>query len=64
MELTPAGDAVYRRLKSRRAEDRDARDCEGLSADDQADLRRILERIRTNVGGDVQTNVQRDAALR
>ena len=51
VDLTPAGDAVYRRLKAV-AQKTGKRATQGLSADDQANLRRILARIRTNVGGD------------
>ena len=50
-ELTPQGRELYRRLKVV-AQKTGRRACEGLSDQDQADLRRILARIRTNVGGD------------
>ena len=49
--LTPAGRALYRRLKAA-AQKTGQRAIDGLSEEDQANLRRILDRIRTNVGGD------------
>jgi MarR family transcriptional regulator, transcriptional regulator for hemolysin len=51
VDLTPEGDALYRHLKAV-ALKTGKRATRGLSADDQANLRRILARIRTNVGGD------------
>jgi MarR family transcriptional regulator for hemolysin len=51
VELTPEGHEVFRRLKSV-AQRTGRRAMTGVSADDQAHLRRILERIRANVGGD------------
>jgi MarR family transcriptional regulator, transcriptional regulator for hemolysin len=51
VDLTPEGSTVYQRLKAV-AQTTGRRATDGLSADDQANLRRILERIRPNVGGD------------
>ncbi len=50
--LSPAGKLLHRRLRAvaRRLDDRV---CEGLTEGDRADLRRTLDRIRTNVGGEV-----------
>ncbi len=48
--LTPAGRTLYRRLKAA-AQKTGQRAIDGLSEEDQANLRRILTRIRTNVGG-------------
>lgn len=50
-ELTPKGRELHRRLKAI-AQEAGRRSCEGLSEKDQANLRRILTRIRTNVGGE------------
>jgi len=52
--LTPAGKALHRRLRAvaRRLDDRV---CEGLTERDRSDLQRVLERIRTNVGGEAWT---------
>jgi MarR family transcriptional regulator for hemolysin len=54
VRLTPAGKLLHRRLRAvaRRVDDRV---CEGLSDRDRSDLERVLERIRTNVGGDAWT---------
>lgn len=52
VELTTEGGALYRRLKTV-ARKTGKRATDGLSADDRANLRRILGRIRTNVGGDL-----------
>ena len=51
VELTAAGKALHRRLRSvaRRLDDRV---CADLSDEDRSDLQRVLERIRTNVGGE------------
>ena len=51
VELTAAGKALHRRLRSvaRRLDDRV---CADLTAEDRSDLQRVLERIRTNVGGE------------
>jgi MarR family transcriptional regulator, transcriptional regulator for hemolysin len=48
--LTPAGRTLYRRLKAA-AQKTGQRAIDGLSEEDQANLRRILTCIRTNVGG-------------
>jgi MarR family transcriptional regulator, transcriptional regulator for hemolysin len=48
-KLTPKGRALHRRLKSR-AQEFGKRACAGLTETDQASLRRILARIRENVG--------------
>lgn len=50
-ELTPRGRELHARLK-RVAQQAGRRASDGLSQEDQADLRRILARIRANVGGD------------
>jgi MarR family transcriptional regulator, transcriptional regulator for hemolysin len=52
VDLTPEGDAVYRRLKAV-AQKTGTRATDGVSAADQAHLRRILARIRANVGGEL-----------
>ena len=54
VQLSPAGKDLHRRLRAvaRRLDDRV---CDGLDDRDRADLRRMLERIRTNVGGDSWT---------
>jgi len=51
VRLTPAGKLLHRRLRAvaRRVDDRV---CEGLTERDRSDLERVLERIRTNVGGE------------
>jgi DNA-binding MarR family transcriptional regulator len=51
VELTAAGKALHRRLRSvaRRLDDRV---CADLTDEDRSDLQRVLERIRTNVGGE------------
>ena len=51
VELTAAGKALHRRLRSvaRRLDDRV---CADLTDKDRSDLQRVLERIRTNVGGE------------
>ncbi len=49
-KLTPKGRALHRRLKST-AQEFGARAMTGLNDDDQANLRRILARIRQNVEG-------------
>ena len=51
VDLTPKGDETFRRLKSV-ARNTGRRAMTGVSASDQATLRRILDRIRVNVGGD------------
>jgi MarR family transcriptional regulator for hemolysin len=51
VELTPEGHEVFRRLKSV-AQRTGKHAMTGVSADDQTHLRRMLERIRTNVGGE------------
>jgi MarR family transcriptional regulator, transcriptional regulator for hemolysin len=51
VDLTPEGREVFRRLKSV-AQRTGRRAMTGVSADDGAHLRRILDRIRANVGGD------------
>jgi MarR family transcriptional regulator for hemolysin len=51
VDLTPEGRKLYRRLKAA-AQKMGKRATDGLSQADQANLRRILARIRTNVGGD------------
>lgn len=50
-ELTPEGRTLHGRLKAV-AQTAGGQAIQGLSEDDQANLRRILARIRTNVGGD------------
>ena len=50
-ELTPAGRALHRRLKAT-ARKVGGRASDGLTDEDQAALRRILGRMRTNVGGE------------
>jgi DNA-binding MarR family transcriptional regulator len=54
VELSPGGKALHRRLRAvaRRLDDRV---CEGLTDRDRSDLERVLERIRTNVGGEAWT---------
>ena len=54
VELTAAGKALHRRLRSvaRRLDDRV---CAGLTDEDRSDLQRVLERIRANVGGEAWT---------
>ena len=54
VELTAAGKALHRRLRSvaRRLDDRV---CAGLTNKDRSDLQRVLERIRANVGGEAWT---------
>jgi DNA-binding MarR family transcriptional regulator len=54
VELTAAGKALHRRLRSvaRRLDDRV---CADLTGKDRSDLQRVLERIRTNVGGEAWT---------
>lgn len=51
VDLTAEGGRVYRRLKVV-AQKTGTRATQGVSAEDQANLRRILARIRANVGGD------------
>jgi MarR family transcriptional regulator, transcriptional regulator for hemolysin len=50
-ELTPAGRALHRRLKAT-ARKVGGRASDGLTEEDQATLRRILGRMRSNVGGE------------
>ena len=50
-ELTPAGQELHRRLKAT-ARKVGGRACDGLPEEDRATLRRILGRIRSNVGGE------------
>ena len=54
VRLTPAGKLLHRRLRAvaRRVDDRV---CQGLTERDRSDLQRVLERIRTNVGGEEWT---------
>ena len=54
VELTAAGKALHRRLRSvaRRLDDRV---CAVLTDKDRSDLQRVLERIQTNVGGEAWT---------
>jgi MarR family transcriptional regulator for hemolysin len=54
VKLTPAGKVLHRRLRAvaLRVDDRV---CEGLTDLDRSDLERVLERIRTNVGGEAWT---------
>ena len=54
VKLTPAGKVQHRRLRAvaLRVDDRV---CEGLTDRDRSDLERVLERIRTNVGGEAWT---------
>src|SRR5262245_55605402 len=54
VELTGAGKALHRRLRSvaRRLDDRV---CAGLTNRDRSDLQRVLEQIRANVGGEEWT---------
>ncbi len=49
--LTPLGRAQHRRL-SATAQDMGMRACAGMSARDQATLRRLLGRMRENIGGE------------
>jgi DNA-binding MarR family transcriptional regulator len=51
VKLTPAGRALHRRLRAT-AEAVGTRACAGLTVDDQATLRRLLGRLRENVGGE------------
>jgi DNA-binding MarR family transcriptional regulator len=51
VKLTPKGRALHRRLKAT-AQEFGKRACAGLTDSDQASLRRILARIRQNVGGE------------
>ena len=51
VDLTPEGHEMFHRLKSV-AQRIGSRAMTGVSADDQAHLRRVLDRIRANVGGD------------
>jgi MarR family transcriptional regulator for hemolysin len=51
VDLTAEGHEVFRRLKSV-AQRTSKRAMTGVSADDRAHLRRILDRVRANVGGD------------
>jgi MarR family transcriptional regulator, transcriptional regulator for hemolysin len=50
-ELTPKGRDLHRRLRTL-AQKTGRRACDGLSEEDEASLRRLLDRIRANVGGD------------
>ncbi|MEP6972665.1 MAG: MarR family transcriptional regulator [Actinomycetota bacterium] len=50
-ELTPAGRALHGRLKAI-ARKEGTRACDGLTQEDEATLRRILGRMRVNVGGE------------
>ena len=50
-ELTAAGRALHDTLKAI-ATKTGRRACDGLSGEEQQTLRRLLEQIRTNVGGD------------
>jgi MarR family transcriptional regulator for hemolysin len=50
-ELTAAGRGLHDTLKAI-ATKTGRRACDGLSGDEQQMLRRLLEQIRTNVGGD------------
>ena len=52
--LTPAGKALHRRLRAV-ARRLDERACDGLTDRDRSDLQRVLERIRSNVGGEEWT---------
>jgi MarR family transcriptional regulator for hemolysin len=51
VELTPVGGALHGRLKAI-AKKTGRRACDGLSDEEQETLRRLLDRIRINVGGD------------
>jgi MarR family transcriptional regulator, transcriptional regulator for hemolysin len=51
VKLTPRGRALHRRL-SATAEAVGTRACTGMSEDDQTTLRRLLGRLRENVGGE------------
>jgi len=51
VELTPKGHEMFHRLKIV-AQRTGRRAMDGVSADEQAHLRRVLDRIRANVGGD------------
>ncbi|MEP6758722.1 MAG: MarR family transcriptional regulator [Actinomycetota bacterium] len=51
VELTPKGRELHIRLKAI-AKKTGRRACDGLSEDEQATLRRLLDQIRGNVGGD------------
>ena len=50
VELTPAGRVLHRRLRAT-AEAVGTKACAGLSENDQTTLRRLLGRLRENVGG-------------
>jgi DNA-binding MarR family transcriptional regulator len=50
VKLTPKGRALHRRLRAT-AEAVGTRACAGLTEDDQATLKRLLGRLRENVGG-------------
>jgi MarR family transcriptional regulator for hemolysin len=51
VELTPQGQALHRRLRAT-ADAVSTRACTGFTQDDQATLRRLLGRLRENVGGE------------
>lgn len=63
VQLSPAGKALHRRLRAvaRRLDDRI---CDGLTDRDRADLGRVLERIRSNVGGESWTHEPTNTARR
>lgn len=63
VRLSPAGKALHRRLRAvaRRLDDRA---CDGLTDRERVVLRRGLERIRSNVGGDPWTPAPTNASTR
>jgi len=63
VQLSPAGKTLHRRLRAvaRRLDDRV---CDGLSDGDRADLQLVLERIRSNVGGESWTPALTNAPRR
>ena len=63
VRLTPEGKLLHRRLKAvaRRVDDQV---CEGLTERDRSDLERVLERIRSNVGGEAWISTSTSASTR
>jgi MarR family transcriptional regulator for hemolysin len=63
VRLTAEGKLLHRRLRAvaRRVDDRV---CEGLTDRDRSDLERVLERIRTNVGGEAWIPTSTDVSTR
>ena len=60
VQLSPAGKTLHRRLRAV-ARTLDDRACEGLTDRDRASLRRALERMRANVGGESWEPARRKA---